>query len=569
MGLIIQVKVKNFKSFRSQAKFDFADSTYLIGVNNAGKTNIFHAIRAFFDESYFADGSFINRTEFSRKQAGYNRSEITVTFNLDKLITKSRKNSLIKQYGNTLSVTKIITYMPDSNTLSVKWKLNDRESDDMPEEFRWLLSKIKITYIHPQEGKQLLSNVQKRLRQRLLANWGRGSALTHSIEDLKEKWIQMRQSANRYLSQSVSDSLQAFWPNSSVKIDLPKNIQDIISISDINFSGYKDAPEIELTSQGTGAQTTVLYLAHYLLDSDRSLNRGEYHPVWLMEEPESFLHADLLSKLSKQINSSDWQKNIQMIISTHSPILLATSRLAGDRVIWNILDDRKIGIINIANIDDDEIKNVGKLMGDPNFFAYFLAAQDKPLIFIEDKKSVTVGKYIESGIDVARGLNGVSEIGKFLEVFIAAPFIPNNKIYFIIDHDKGKDELARFYDIANPDKEKNGFSRFKVKNSKNIYLVILPSDFTSENLFLEFDNHLQECISKIWNMNTWKINSSIPTNLSSLGPLCRRKTIKSKDEAVSLIKNQEDVKSLFWEKVEKFNYQIGQSNTVVLKNLLN
>ena len=59
MGLIIQVKVKNFKSFRSQAKFDFADSTYLIGVNNAGKTNIFHAIRAFFDESYFADGSFI------------------------------------------------------------------------------------------------------------------------------------------------------------------------------------------------------------------------------------------------------------------------------------------------------------------------------------------------------------------------------------------------------------------------------------------------------------------------------------------------------------------------------
>jgi len=258
-----------------------------------------------------------------------------------------------------------------------------------------------------------------------------------------------------------------------------------------------------------------------------------------------------------------------MVISTHSPVLLAGSRIGEEKIIWSVLSERGMHFNKLTTeYSDDEIKEIGKLMGDPNFLAYFLAAQNEPLIFIEDGKSITVEKYISAGISVTKGLRGVSEISRFLEVFQSTPFIINNKIYFIIDSDKGKSEFSRFYDSQKADKSKGGFLRFKVKNSENIYLIFLPDDFAAESLFLEFNNHLEECISKIWDTTTWERNQLVPANLSSLGTLCRRSTVTTKDEAISLIKNHEDVKSLFWEKVKKFDYKINQAYISALKYLL-
>ena len=402
-----------------------------------------------------------------------------------------------------------------------------------------------------------------------MANWGRGSNITQSIKKLQDEWDELRDKTKTYLSGSLTDSLQKMWPDSEVSINLPKNIREIITVSDINFSDYKGAPEIELTSQGTGAQSTILYLTHFLLDSDRTLHRGEYHPLWLLEEPESFLHVDLLANLAKQLNSKKWLNNIQMVISTHSPVLLAGSRVAKEKIIWSTLSEHGSNF-NKPTIEysDDEVKEIGKMMGDPNFFAYFLAAKNETLIFIEDEKKFTIDKYLEAGIKITKGLNGVTEICKFIAVFISAPFIINDKIYFIIDSDKGKGEVSRFYDSSVADKMQSGFSRFKVKDTENIYLIFLPDNFSAENLFLEFEDHLDECISKLFNTKTWKLNDSIPNNLASGVSYFRRNPITSREEAIDLIKNNDDVKYLFWKKVEKFNYKIEEKNIAALNDLL-
>lgn len=558
MPLLNKITIKNFKSFRDKKIFYLSNGSYFVGVNNSGKSTVLNAIHAFFEDSILKDESFINKTSFLSKKKGSNIVDISIEFNLEELSTKKLKQDLIKKYGTFLNVSKIITITTDTKIISYSYKINGGKSISvLPEEIGKIIKSVKVTYLHPQEGQTLLLNAQEKLRQRLLANWGRGSNITQSIKILQTAWDDLRDKSKTYLSGALTESLQKMWPDSEVTINLPKEIKDIIAISDINFSGYRNAPEIDLTSHGTGAQSTILYLTHFLLDNDRSLHRGEYHPLWLLEEPESFLHVDLLSNLAKQLNSEKWLENIQMMISTHSPVLLAGSKIAKEKVIWTILSKQIVKYNKLTtDYSDDEIKEIGELMGDPNFFAYFLAAQEEPLIFIEDEKTVTTGKYIEKGINITKGLKGVSEISRFLEVFLSAPFVINNNIFFIIDSDKGKSEFTRFYDQANLDKTKNGFQRFKVVNSENIYLIFLPDNFASESLFLEFSNHLEECISKIWNTSTWEINDSIPTNLSSLGSLCRRKIINNKDEAILLIKNQEDVKSLFWGKVNRFNYEI-------------
>jgi precorrin-6B methylase 1 len=127
-----------------------------------------------------------------------------------------------------------------------------------------------------------------------------------------------------------------------------------------------------------------------------------------MEEPESFLHADLLLKFAKQINSRRWIDNIQMVISTHSPILLASSRSVGEVVIWNVLKDSKIlSSIHPSRENEDVISKVGDIMGDPNFFAYFTISKDGRLILCEDTKEITVSSFTNAGIPIAKGVGAL------------------------------------------------------------------------------------------------------------------------------------------------------------------
>lgn len=570
MSLLDKITIKNFKSFRDKISFCLSDGSYFVGVNNSGKSTVLNAIHVFFDDNIFCNENFVNKTSFLSKKAGSNVAEITINFNLEALDTRKLKQDLIKKFGQNLSISKIISITTDTKVITYSYKLNGSSPvTNLPDDVSKLIRSVKVTYLHPQDGQTLFIKAQEKLRQRLLANWGRGSNITQSIKKIQEEWDELRSQSKSYLSGSLTESLQKMWPDSAVTINLPKDIRDIIAVSDINFSGYENAPEMDLTSQGTGAQSTILYLTHFLLDSDRSLHRGEYHPLWLLEEPESFLHVGLLANLAKQLNSDKWLSNIQMVISTHSPVLLAGSRVAKEKIIWSVLSERG-SLYNKLTTEylDEEIKDIGNLMGDSNFFAYFLAAQNEPLIFTEDGKSITVEKYVKAGINVTKGLGGVSEMGKFLDVFLSAPSILNDKMYFIIDSDKGKAEFSRFYDPSKVDKTKDGFSRFKVHNSENIYLIFLQDDFAAEDLFLEFSNHLEECISKIWNTTTWVQNELTPTNLSSLGTLCRRRSVTTKNEAVSLVKNHDDVKSLFWEKVKKFDYGINPKYAVALKHLL-
>lgn len=89
-------------------------------------------------------------------------------------------------------------------------------------------------------------------------------------------------------------------------VDLPEKVVDVIAVSEILFKGSSDLPDVSLTSQGTGAQSTILYQTHFLLDSDKTLHRGFYYPIWLVEEPESFLHVDIIFKLGYLLCSDIW-----------------------------------------------------------------------------------------------------------------------------------------------------------------------------------------------------------------------------------------------------------------------
>lgn len=573
MGLLLGIELQNFRCFRRTEKFKFSESTYLFGINNSGKSAILGAIKFFFDDEAFTDSSYLNRTEFLAKGIGSNKSKIGIEFDLNAVKTKTLRDKLIKEHGTTVSITKIASFSSSTGKISFDYEISDKKgsrkgtpSDDLSK----VIGGVKLTYLHPQEGRELLARAQLKLRQRLLANWGRRSSnVTLSLKTLQKNWESLGIKAKKYLSYALTQSIQGMWPGSEVLIELPRNIKDVLSVSEIKFKGFPGAPEIELTSQGTGAQSTILYLAHFILDSDRSLHRGEYHPVWLLEEPESFLHADLALKFAKELNSDPWLQNIQMIISTHSPLILATSRLGKEKIRWNLLQNQRLDKSKLVDEwSEKEIQNIGKIMGDVNFYSYFLASTKEPLVFIEDTKEITATRYQEAGVAITRRLRGITEVSRYIEVYSDIEIL-DQPAYFIVDADRGRDEISRFIENKKVIKEVYGFKKYKI--ATNIFVITLPEGESCENLFDEFENHLKECVNKLWDTKTWKSKNTVEERFATVfvQKVRGKKTQPNNlTDAALLIKNTQDVKDSFWALVEKKNYQMADLKIKSLRKLI-
>ena len=120
MGLLTKVEARNFKCFRDWQSIDLGQSTYLAGANNSGKTALLAAVGCFFESARFSV-DFINKTELSAKKEGFNRSEIRLTFDLNQVTGRVRKERIVETHGASLCVGKSFTWREASGTLTISY----------------------------------------------------------------------------------------------------------------------------------------------------------------------------------------------------------------------------------------------------------------------------------------------------------------------------------------------------------------------------------------------------------------------------------------------------------------
>lgn len=571
MSLLISVAITNFKCYRRPHKIQLSQSNFFVGANNAGKSAVLKAIHCFFDESQYSP-DFINKTELRSKGSGFNRSAITIEFDTNAITTKTLRTNLKRQFGETISATRNFTFRESTNTVVTDYTVNGKvyTNDNVSKDLLDLFSKIVVSYIHPQEADELLVKAQEKLKSRLLSNWGRSVELADTLNSLQKQWSDLRKLANGYLSKGLTQSLQNIWPGCNTKVDLPEKIEDIIGISEIMYRGASDMPDVSLTSQGTGAQSTILYQTHFLLDSDKTLHRGFYYPIWLIEEPESFLHADIIFKLGHLLCSDAWLDNIQMLISTHSPLLLATSKQNAERISWFLMDSYEVKRNSIvSDWEEKDIKEMGILMGDPNFEVYFKTLDNTDIIIIEDIKAITAQKLIDAGIGVTTQLNGSTELRRYFDVLRSVDISNGRKIYFLLDNDAGSKDFKNAIEIGDLiDTTETGFKKFEFEN--NVYLILLPEGNAMEELFDQHDSLLESIANQIFNSDHTKATTTknTPATLSRVHASMRHKTATGLENAKQLIRNQQDVKDAFWDKVEQNDWQINEDAAAELISLL-
>ncbi|HLZ14697.1 MAG TPA: ATP-binding protein [Candidatus Saccharimonadales bacterium] len=569
-AILTNIAIKNFKLFRSSESFELAQGTYFIGTNNSGKTTALQAIRYFFDDNLYESGDFLNRTEANSRKTNSRTSEISVSFDLGGVNKKRLRETLVKKYGKSLTVAKLVK-QTDTGVLEYRYRLNlvETDWDNLPPDVRELIQSIKVNYLHPQRGAELLEDAQIKLRRRLLDNWGRARAVTQSMRDLEEQWDSFRTTATQYLSDSLQANIQRVWPDGQVSIDLPRDIKDILAISDISFSGYKGAPSVDLLNQGSGAQSLILYFTHYMLDIDRTAHRAaEHHPIWLLEEPESFMHPDLISQFGTEINSSAWTDNIPLVVSTHSSILLSRSRMLGKDSFWHSLSQERGSVSKSSDQwTNAEIDDIGKLMGDSNFKFYFEAAKSNTTIYSEDERRETLDGLIRSGINVTKSVKGITKFKQMVNTLLALDKnILRSRMIVLVDNDDGFREIENIIETREI-ASRSQFKLFQVKELQGAFVIVLPDNYAAEDLYTELASRLDVVANEVFDANL-KLKGSQSMDLSSLVTKFRHNNPRNREEALRIIRKHDEFKLRFWRTVDDKGWKVAPENVEAILKLI-
>lgn len=306
-----EVRISNFRSIREEQVLLIADETTLIGPNNAGKTNALRAISILF-------GGYDNRNHYEREldipfDRQSKKTSIIGQFELDDTETwfweaLDRLHDLqgTKREGNQIS---LYLYFTETNTPVYSFFANVKRPQDKKNDYSRILrtlvsdflEKFQVIYI-PSE-KSINDLYKNLLSPRVSAK--AAAILSSAMGDLTTELESINKSINDTLKNSKIDGAK-------VQIEVPGgSLENIIG----QFSlAVTDEVKTSYLSKGRGLQAAIFYASLHWID-ERIKDDGQ-QPVWLIEEPESYMHPELANN-SKDMVRKLAQKSIS-VVSTHS-----------------------------------------------------------------------------------------------------------------------------------------------------------------------------------------------------------------------------------------------------------
>ncbi|MFP1908192.1 AAA family ATPase [Lonsdalea quercina] len=367
---VVSFKVSQYRSISGEIATEGLNGLTIVGKNNSGKTNLLQAIRVFFDGKFnndiydypsdIPDSKKSGQTSFAVKFS-FSESELNdvsehileqdededededlisidtedETGDNDPLVTNelirvneasssSRRRRLLSLRDRYLQLYRMIedsrlpspqsdvtvhlTITNKNNFYYSVFKGYKRKTDVTSSQYtskerifiEKLLSLFKCVYIPSSKSINEIytSLLEPYIRKEVSA------AIAPSIELIHNKLTEISNEITQELERSGVTDCQLF-------IKPPKDIDSLFG----NFSlRMKDSVENTLSSKGTGIQCLSLF------SSFKSISKKEYdngkNTIWMIEEPESFLHPSLSMACSKILESL--QKNAYVVTTTHS-----------------------------------------------------------------------------------------------------------------------------------------------------------------------------------------------------------------------------------------------------------
>lgn len=473
-----KIRIKNFRSIKSEVTLEVNNKKVIVGPNNSGKTNLLKAIYIFFNS---LERDIYNKNTDIPFGIKNEQTSIIATFTLDENDEEIRikyiaLNKLIESNNeiNQDDINNITIYLSFTSTGKASYRIitNERiipDKRDLSRTFQDeiisnILEKISCNYI-PSE-KDPTKIYQDFLLPHLKSHIG--EMLQSSYQKISDGLSEVSNAINQKINDSGIRNIKC-------EFDLPNNnFSDLISSFDFFID---DGERTNYLNKGSGIQAATSLSFLYWVNQ-REVSKGRF-VIWLIEEPESYLHPGLIDSCGKILDSIS--SNSQLILTTHA-IGFVPSRHE-KTIEANIINGETLirKFNNYAESTDSIRKSLGLRFSDfYNLSEYNIFVEgktDKKIIesllrIIKPKgKSNKFEKIRESTIIEFSGVSKLKDFLKSTYAFMAH----ERKIVAILDGDdagkKASTELVSY------------FSNKNINFRSNKEYILLPKQQPIEGLF--------------------------------------------------------------------------------------
>lgn len=309
---ISKIRIKNYRSIRNEISIDYFKRLVIVGPNNSGKTNILEAINLFFSPD--PEELYSIEDDIPFESMG-EQTSIIIQF----CQFSHKSHPLLEEYGQLLNFLQGGPPLSDEVTIylmfsslgkaTYRFHTNYKIKPEYREEYRLqhdeLIQKFRnyFTCKYIPSEKSASSIYENLLLPHLKDHVGT------LLQDQEEKVT----SSLKNVSQVIESNLyKSGLDYISCEFKLPKD-QFSEALSKFDFF-INDGKKTLSFRKGTGIQASIT-LAFFKWITQQE-NKKNKEVIWLIEEPESYLHPGLYDSCSKIIE--DLAENSTVLITTHS-----------------------------------------------------------------------------------------------------------------------------------------------------------------------------------------------------------------------------------------------------------
>lgn len=494
---ISNIAITNYRGVKEKRQIALESFSSVVGKNDAGKTIILFAIASFLDvKNYPISPSDFNENEKPIEFEFDFRDDNIKDLLMSKLKSKVKKTDGLEEYVNDYISDgaikfKKIASKPDKKFSEEYVLITDYVQEDIKglylksdEELSSILN--TYTIIIPQQGKGRNSKVEKikfikkhfskaEKKEFWVEDDSRISSIFPEVEMFKADYG--LEADTKFKTNSVSE-IQDYFDNqianedsklnkvaSEIICEMKKEAESVknymkdyaenlkaveinpsfdwkaaIKSVDVGFQFEGDKNFIPMSHKGTGYRRLFMVARfRYLAEKSKGKNI-----VYLIEEPETFLHptaqSDLLKAFKELSNES------QIIITTHSPVFAGATNAKG------VILCTKNNQSDYTNAEEENdttflLKVINELGIKPN---YNLRDDFEKILFVEGQDDAAFYKIVCQKV-LAKNLEEKVLVlptgGSSIDSFINITYFKKNgrELFLIIDSDKG-------LSIKNPEK---------------------------------------------------------------------------------------------------------------------
>lgn len=326
------LKIKNFRCVKDlDISFQKGVNAF-VGKNNTGKSSILDAIRLVIGQhtNYF-DPIWITEDDFYKEKGSDRAESFSIELHFNGLSEKQRVSffeiidfDLASLDKSTAIIRYSASWPIGKNRVTIK-RCGGPDVPDMPEVPQHILDNFSVTYL------PALRNVESALAPGMKSQLALllRDITSKSDDDVKSKITAIVEKSNEELSsndfiknisENISTTVENIAGSDAQKSGIKTAETDFLKILRTLQIQMDGEPITGLSSNGLGLNN-LLYIAVVLLHLQKV---GEEEcPLLLVEEPEAHLHPQMALALSRYLKNIQKETKPQIILTTHSPSLVA------------------------------------------------------------------------------------------------------------------------------------------------------------------------------------------------------------------------------------------------------